>query len=133
MATTLDVTETVEASKGLINARVKIVLRRHFKEMPVDIMRGIVTDRNQCGITISGRHFQEVQSTVSGDFEEQPLSKQTKAYFIPFSSMKYVDIILPGSRAEKLANKIENNPVLQSPMKEYTFTPKQSKSTGTVE
>jgi hypothetical protein len=133
MATMLDAVETFEESKGLINARVKIVLRRHFKEMPVDIMRGIVTDRNPNGITISGRHFQEVQSTVSGEFEEQPLSRQTKAYFIPFSSIKYIDVILPGSRAEKLADKIENNSVLESPVKEYTFTPKQSKSTGPLE
>ena len=44
-----------------------------------------------------------------------------KWYFIPYGTMKYIDIIMPGSREEELANKVENNPVLDTPIKEYTF------------
>lgn len=126
-------TDTFEEAPKLVGTRVRVVLRRNFREMPVDIMRGIVTHNNESGITISGRHFQEVQNNVTGDFEEHPLSHHTKIYFIPFNSIKYIDYIIPGSRTERLADKVEKHTVLESPVKEYTFTPKLSKRTEGVE
>lgn len=111
------------ATQSLLNARVRVVLRRHFREMPIDIMRGIVTDVTTAGIIISGRHFQEVRDSVSGDYEERPLTKHTKVYFIPYSSMKYIDIIMPESREEDIADKVELNPILETPIKEYTVAP----------
>ena len=113
---------------SLKEARVKVMLSRNFKEKPVDIMRGVVTDLSSAGIVISGRHFQEVKSDVSGDYMERPLSKKTKIYFIPFHSVKYIDVILDGSNAEKIANKIETNPVLAMPIKEYAFSPISGKT-----
>ncbi len=110
------------AIQSLLNARVRVVLRRHFREMPIDIMRGIVTDVTTAGIIISGRHFQEVRDSVSGEYEERPLTKHTKVYFMPYSTMKYVDVIMPDSREEDLADKVEINPILESPIKEYTVS-----------
>jgi len=109
------------SAPNLIESRVRIVLLRQFREMPIDIFRGIVTDSNAAGITISGRHFQEVRGSVSNSYEERPLSTYSKAYFIPFSTIKYIDIILSGSRSEEISNKIEGNTVLETPIKEYTF------------
>lgn len=107
---------------NLVESRVRIVLLRQFREMPIDIFRGIVTDSNAAGITISGRHFQEVRDSVAGQYEERPLSLRTKVYFIPYSTIKYVDVILPGSREEEIGNRVEGNEVLEKPIKEYTFS-----------
>ena len=106
---------------NLIESNVRIVLLRQFREMPIDIFRGIVTDSNNAGISISGRHFQEVRDSVTDSYEERPLSMYTKVYFIPFSTIKYIDVIMPNSREEEVAKKIESNPVLETPIKEYTF------------
>ena len=111
-----------QSPKNLSNARVRVVLRRNFREMPVDIMRGVVTDVNDAGITISGRHFQEFRDSVSGGYDERPLAAHTKVYFIPYNSIKYIDVIMPGSPESVLADKIENNPITE-PVKEYTFAP----------
>jgi hypothetical protein len=116
------------APVNLQNARVRIVLRRHFREMPVDIMRGIVTDTTEVGLTISGRHFQEMRDNVSGEYEERPLTKHTKVYFIPHASIKYVDVIQPASREAEIGDKIERRNVLESPVKEYTFSAKSGRS-----
>jgi hypothetical protein len=111
-----------------MNARVRIVLRRQFREMPVDIMRGIITDAGEAGLTMSGRHFQEVRDNVTGEYEERPLTKHTKVYFIPYGSAKYIDVILPNSREAEISDKIERREVLESPIKEYTFSAKSGKS-----
>jgi len=107
--------------ENLTDARVRIVLRRHFREMPIDIMRGIVTQVSAAGITISGRHFQEMRDSVSGQYEERPLAPHTKVYFIPYSSMKYIDVIQPDSPEADRADRIESNEVLDMPIKEYVF------------
>lgn len=115
----------MSAPQNLLNARVRVVLRRNFREMPVDIMRGMVTDTNNSGITISGRHFQEFRDDVSGDYEERPLSVHTKIYFIPFGSVKYIDVIMPGSPESEKADVVEKKPVNETPIKEYTFSVKR--------
>jgi len=106
---------------NLVESRVRIVLRRHFREMPIDIMRGTVTQVSTPGLTISGRHFQEVRDSVSGLYEEHPLVRYNKVYFIPYSSMKYIDVIMPDSPEAERADRIEGSDVLESPIKEYVF------------
>ncbi len=117
-----------KCNESLVEKRVRIALRRNFKEMPVDIMRGTVTGTNSVGMTISGRHFQEVMDSVSGEYDQRPLSKLNKIFFIPFSSVKYLEVIIPGSKAADLANRIEKNSVLETPMKEFTYSPKLNKT-----
>jgi len=115
-------------TKSLHEAKVKVMLSRNFKEKPVDIMRGVVTDMSTAGIVISGRHFQEVKDDRSGEYLERPLSKQTKVFFLPFHSIKYIDIILEGSRAEEIAKKVEKNPILEMPIREHAFSPVSGKT-----
>ncbi|MCK5853116.1 hypothetical protein KAH27_08835 [bacterium] len=117
-----------QCNESFIDKRVRIALRRNFKEMPVDIMRGIVTDTNSVGISISGRHFQEVMDTASGEYDQRPLSKLNKIFFIPFSSVKYLEVIIKGTKAADLADKIEKNTVLETPIKEFTYSPKSNKT-----
>ena len=117
-----------KCNESLVDQRVRVALKRNFKEMPVDIMRGTVTTTNAAGITISGRHFQEVMVSVSGEYDQRPLSKMNKVFFIPFSSVKYLEVIMPGTKAAELADKIEKNPVLKTPMKEFTYSPKLNKT-----
>jgi len=117
-----------KCNESFMEKRVRIALRRNFKEMPVDIMRGTVTDTNSVGVTISGRHFQEVMDTASGEYDQRPLSKLNKIFFIPFSSIKYLEVIISGTKAADLANKIEKNPVLETPIKEFTYSPKSTKT-----
>jgi hypothetical protein len=112
---------------NLLESRVRIVLRRHFREMPVDIMRGTVTQVSAAGLTISGRHFQEVRDSVSGQYEERPLARHTKVYFIPYSSMKYIDVIMPDSPEAARADLVEANEVLDLPIKEYVFAATRGK------
>lgn len=109
-----------------LGERVKVVLRRNFREMPIDIFRGTVTAISSIGIKISGRHFQEVYSSVHGSYEEHPLSRLNKIYYIPNSSIKYVEIVLPESPSAELADRVEKNAVLAMPVKEYTFEAKQA-------
>ncbi len=115
--------------KSLIDTRVRIAMRRNFREMPVDIMRGTVTDMNTAGITISGRHFQEVLNAVSGDFEQRPLSKQNKIFFIPFGSVKFIEVVLPDTKTAEVADRVERRSVLETPFKEYIYAPRQKKAT----
>ena len=117
-----------KCNESFLDKRVRIALRRNFKEMPVDIMRGTVTGTNSVGMTISGRHFQEVMDTVSGEYDQRPLSKLNKVFFIPFSSVKYLEVIIPNTKAADLADRIENNSVLETPMKEFTYSPKLNKT-----
>ena len=119
---------TDKCNESFIDKRVRIALRRNFKEMPVDIMRGTVTATNSAGITISGRHFQEVMDTVSGEYDQRPLSKLNKIFFVPFSSIKYLEVIVKGTKASELADIIEKNPILKTPIKEFTYSPKLTKT-----
>jgi len=119
---------TDKCNECFLEKRVRIALRRNFKEMPVDIMRGTVTGTNTVGITISGRHFQEVLDTVSGEYDQRPLSKLNKMFFVPFTSIKYLEVIVKGTKAAALADRIEKNPVLETPIKEFTYSPKSTKT-----
>ena len=44
---------------GLLNQRIKIVLRRFHIQTPREVIRGIVTDVDETGLRVSGRRFQE--------------------------------------------------------------------------
>jgi len=49
------------------------------------------------------------------------LVRYNKVYFIPYSSMKYIDVIMPDSPEAERADRIEGSDVLESPIKEYVF------------
>jgi len=96
---------------GLLNQRVKIVLRRFHVQTPREIMRGMITDVDETGLRVSGRRFQEQNDLESGAAQEHPVEVDTKMYWIPHGSIRYTEIIAPGSPSEKLDNEIQRRKV----------------------
>ena len=97
---------------GLLGQRVKIVLRRFHPQTPREVVRGIITDVDETGMRVSGRRFQELTDLESGAPQERPVELDTKVYSIPHSSIRYTEIIAPGSESEKLDNEIQRRKVL---------------------
>ena len=94
---------------GLLNQRVRVVLRRFHPQTPREIVRGIITDVDETGLRVSGRRFQEHTELESGAPLERPVEPDTKVYWIPHSSIRYTEIIAAGSPSEKLDNEIQRH------------------------
>jgi hypothetical protein len=92
---------------GLPSQRVKIVLRRFHPQTPVEILRGTITNVDETGWRVSGRRFQELVDLETGAPQERPVEPDMKVYWIPHSSIRYSEIIAPGSASEKLDNEIQ--------------------------
>ena len=58
---------------GLLNQRIKIVLRRFHPQTPREIVRGIITDVDETGLRVSGRRFQEQSDLESRLPQERPV------------------------------------------------------------
>ncbi len=101
---------------GLLNQRVKVVLRRFHLQTPREIIRGIITDADEAGIRVSGRRFQEHADLESHVPQERPVEVDTTVYWIPHTSIRYTEIIAPGSLSEKQDNEIQRH---------KTFTPQE--------
>ncbi|HTS16737.1 MAG TPA: hypothetical protein VMP11_04120 [Verrucomicrobiae bacterium] len=98
-------------TKGLVSQRVKVVLRRFHPQTPREIVRGIVTDVDETGLRVSGRRFQEHPDLESALPVERPVEDDTRVYWIPHSSIRYTEIIAPGSASEKLDNEVQRHKV----------------------
>jgi hypothetical protein len=85
----------------------RIVLRRFHIQTPREIIRGIVTEVDQFGFRISGRRFQEVMDIESSSAVERPVEGDNKVYWVPFNSIRYSEIIIPGSVSEIQDNEIQ--------------------------
>jgi hypothetical protein len=92
--------------------KVRVVLQKGFKEDPVIIIRGTVIDENENGILISGRIFMKVIDEAR--VLEKPIDDETKLFYIPFTSMRFLEFIVPGSRFEELHKRILREPPLPS-------------------
>ena len=97
----------MSATTGLLNQRVKIVLRRFHPETPREIIRGIITEVDDTGVRVSGRRFQDYVSPEGRLPEERPVERTNKTYWIPFNSIRYSEIISPGSLSEKADTEIQ--------------------------
>lgn len=98
---------------GLLDQRVKIILRRFHPETPREIIRGIITEVDESGVRVSGRRFQEYIVEPRGLPEERPVERTNKTYWVPFNSIRYSEIIAPGSSSEKADNEIQRRKALQ--------------------
>ena len=87
--------------------RIKIVLRRFHAQTPREILRGIVTDVDELGFRVSGRRFQEITDLETSLPVERPAEADTKVYWVPINSIRYSELILPGSASEKVDNEIQ--------------------------
>jgi hypothetical protein len=87
--------------------RIKIVLRRFHVQTPREIIRGMITEIDEFGFRVSGRRFQEVTDLESSLPVERPVEGDNKVYWVPYNSVRYSEIILPGSSSEHLDNEIQ--------------------------
>jgi hypothetical protein len=87
--------------------RLRIVLRRFHVQTPREIIRGIITEVDDFGFRVSGRRFQEVIDLETSLPVERPVEADNKVYWIPFNSIRYSEIILPGSTSEHADNEIQ--------------------------
>jgi len=92
---------------GLQGQRIKIVLRRFHPQTPREVIRGIITDVDEFGFRVSGRRFQEVSDPEAFLPVERPVESDNKVYWIPFNSIRYSEIVLPGSPSEQLDNEVQ--------------------------
>ena len=94
-------------SSTLQGHRIKMVLRRFHIQTPREIIRGIVTDVDEFGFRISGRRFQEITDLETSLPVERPAESDTKVYWVPFSSIRYSELISSGSASERMDNEIQ--------------------------
>ncbi len=87
--------------------RIKIVLRRFHIQTPREIIRGIVTEVDELGFRVSGRRFQEITDLETSLPVERPVEDNTKVYWIPSYSIRYSELILPGSTSEQEDNEVQ--------------------------
>ncbi|HUK82141.1 MAG TPA: hypothetical protein VLZ12_05855 [Verrucomicrobiae bacterium] len=92
---------------GLQGQRVKIILRRFHPQTPRETIRGIITEVDEFGFRVSGRRFQELSDLETSLPVERPAEPDNKVYWVPFNSIRYSEIILPGSTSEQLDNEIQ--------------------------
>ena len=98
-------------TNGLTSQRVKVVLRRFHPQTPREIIRGIVTAVDEAGLRVSGRRFQEHPDLETAVLTERPVEADSKVYWIPYGSIRFTEIIAPGSVSEKLDNEIQRHKV----------------------
>jgi hypothetical protein len=99
-------------SKGLLDQRVIIVLRRFHPQTPREVVRGTITEVDNFGLRVSGRRFREIALKETGVLEERPVETATKTYWVPFSSIRFSEIISPGSPSEREDNVIQRRKAL---------------------
>lgn len=95
------------AKSTLQGQRIKIVLRRFHPQTPREIIRGMITEMDESGFRVSGRRFQEITDLETSLPVERPVEGDNKVYWVPFYSIRYSEIILPGSESENLDNEIQ--------------------------
>jgi hypothetical protein len=98
---------------GLLNQRVKIVLRRFHPETPREIIRGIITEVDESGVRVSGRRFQDYVPKAAGLPEERPVERTNKIYWVPFNSIRYSEVIPAGSLSEKADTDVQRRKPLE--------------------
>jgi len=100
------------AKSSMQGNRIKIVLRRFHAQTPREIIRGMITEMDEFGFRVSGRRFQEVTDLETSLPVERPVEGDNKVYWVPFSSVRYSELILPGSTSENLDNEIQRRKAL---------------------
>lgn len=100
-------------TEGLLDQRVKIVLRRFHPETPREIVRGIITQVDESGVRVSGRIFQEFRNESGSAVEERPVEATNKTYWIPFNSIRISEIIPTKSISEREDTEVQRRKPLR--------------------
>ncbi|MBI3269926.1 MAG: hypothetical protein HYZ53_12945 [Planctomycetes bacterium] len=88
------------------NQKIRVVLKRDAKEDPLTVMRGDVTGCDEVLLTLKGRRYAKVMGTHSDRSEEKPLDESDKTYLLPWSSVRFVEMIQQGTREEELDQRV---------------------------
>ncbi len=92
--------------------KVRIVLSKIYKEDPIIIIRGSVIDEDERGLLVSGRVFMKI--VEENRMLEKPIDSETKLFFTPFQSIRFLEFVIPGSRFEELHKRILREAPLNS-------------------
>jgi hypothetical protein len=92
--------------------KVRIVLKKNFKDDPIIIIRGSVIDEDDKGLLITGRIFMKI--IEEGRMMEKPIDGETKLLFVPFDSMRFSEFIVADSRYADLHKKVLKETPLDS-------------------
>ena len=92
--------------------KVRLVCVKRHKDAPLRTIRGQVLDEDVVGIKVSGRRFQQVMDEDAGKSIEKPIDVETKAFFIPFSSIRLCEIILEGTKSDIIDRRAKREEVL---------------------
>lgn len=84
--------------------KVRIILNKLYENDPVIILRGVIIDENPQGVLLSGRIFLKVLN--EDKLIEKPIDDETKLIYIPFSSIRFLEFILPGTKYEELNKRV---------------------------
>lgn len=92
--------------------KVRIILHKSFREAPVIIIRGVVIDEDEKGVLVSGRIFMKM--IEEDKVLEKPIDDETKIFYLPFTSIRFLELIPTGSRFESLHKKVLKETPLES-------------------
>ena len=92
---------------SLKGEKVRIVCIKSYEEEPLDVIRGTVTDEWTTGLKVSGRHCQKIMEESLGRMIERPVDEETKVLFVPFSSIKFCEIIVEGSKSDMIDRQVK--------------------------
>ena len=92
--------------------KVRIICRRIDRNAPLQILRGTVLDEDGNGLKLSGRTFQQTVDEGTGRTVERPISRDTKVFFIPYTSIRFAEIIVEGTPSEGIDRKVKMERIL---------------------
>ncbi|MBA2123433.1 hypothetical protein B9J78_00570 [bacterium Unc6] len=97
----------------LLEQRVRLVLWRTTSDFEgaVIIVRGTITDESPYMLRVDGRLYQQMIDEKGGTIE-RPIGTENQSLLIPITTIRYGEIIIPGTPAEELDKKVR----LQKPL-----------------
>ncbi len=103
----------------LTDTKVRVVCRRMYKDAPLQIIRGMVTEETAIYLKIQGKLYQSTIDEKTGKKIEKPVSNENKTIFIPFYSIRFGEVIEEGTESEFLDRKMkEEKPLSKMEIKE---------------
>jgi F0F1-type ATP synthase alpha subunit len=92
--------------------KIRLILNKYYENDPVIIVRGVAIDENTQGILISGRIFLKVLE--EDKMVEKPIDNETKLIFVPFSTIRFLEFIIPGSKYDELNKRVLKESLLST-------------------
>lgn len=85
--------------------KVRVTCRKNYESQPLVIIRGVILETDHNGVTVRGRRFQQMLGEEKRI--EKPVDLETKLYYVPYQSIKFIEMIEEGSRADDIDRRIK--------------------------